>query len=200
MAVRTGRLDMRDANAQAKVEALAKTLGEGPHLSARRYPRLPGHRSSVTSAQPNAGGPMAEMLSLLPSCGSNSMITLSVMGLMNCPSREPLTISWPEIVVPELVIVPARASSPRLVLMRVPDLKYAASHAPPALRHAPVISPATLSDSSGTPPALIGEVTPTGTPTAGLLRMRTPLSSRICNDAWNTAGGGTFSGVSACVM
>jgi len=26
MAVRTGRLDMRDANAQAKVEALAKTL------------------------------------------------------------------------------------------------------------------------------------------------------------------------------
>src|SRR5882757_3773498 len=101
MAVRTGRLDMRDTNAQAKVEALAKTLGEGPHLSARRYPRLPGHRSSVTSGQPKAGGPMAEMLNRLPSCGSNSMITLSVMGLMNCPSREPLTINWPAIVVPE---------------------------------------------------------------------------------------------------
>src|SRR6266567_5560747 len=40
MAVRTGRLDMRDANAQAKVEALAKTLEHFQAKCPARFARL----------------------------------------------------------------------------------------------------------------------------------------------------------------
>jgi tripartite-type tricarboxylate transporter receptor subunit TctC len=46
----------------------------------------------------------------------------------------------------------------------------------------------------------LGIFVPSGTPSAVLVRMRVPLSSRICKDAWKFAAGGALSAVSASVM
>src|SRR5262245_24680709 len=108
---------------------------------------------------------------------------------------------WPEMVVPELVTVPARASSLRGDLPRSPDLKYAASHEPPeGLRHAPdtaattrAISWACASLPTCAPASYSGAATRVG------VRMRTPSLFNTCSEAWNCAAGGSARGVSPSV-